>query len=142
MEMKLIAKDGVVLVGLNTFSVEWNISASQYLVDESGGTIDNAPEINEFLRDYNELGYPKISLMRQSVRSKYPAYFKDVEQLAEIDVYQVHELFQVQDLSGCLHHASKKILLCGQRTGGKDRTKEIKEARDTLTRWLQIQGAE
>lgn len=70
--------------------------------------------------------------------SKYPAYFKDVSELDEIDVYQVHSLFDVQDPSGCIHHASKKLLLSGVRTGGKTPFKDIKEARDTLTRWLQI----
>ena len=78
----------------------------------------------------------------KNMKDKYPKYYKDVSELTEIDVYQTHELFQVQDCSGCLHHASKKILLPGVRTGGKERVEDIREARDTLTRWLQINGAE
>lgn len=73
-----------------------------------------------------------------SLSSRYPQYFKDVSELDEIDVYQVHALFNVQDPSGCIHHASKKLLLGGVRTGGKPYFKDIKEARDTLTRWLHI----
>lgn len=69
---------------------------------------------------------------------KYKAYFKDVSDLDEVDVYQVHQIFDIQDPSGCLHHASKKLLLPGVRTGGKERYQEIEEARDTLNRWLEI----
>jgi hypothetical protein len=68
----------------------------------------------------------------------YPKYFKPVTELDEVDVYQVHELFQVQDYSGAIHHASKKLLLSGVRTGGKSKFDDIREARDTLNRWLEI----
>lgn len=67
----------------------------------------------------------------------YPKYYKDVSKLDSVDVYRVHRLFGVTDNE--LHHASKKILLCGVRTGGKSARKEIEEARDTLNRWLEIQ---
>ena len=76
------------------------------------------------------------------MKGKYPKYYKDVSELTEIDVYQTHELFQIQDCSGCIQHASKKLLLSGVRTGGKSKADDIKEARDTLTRWLQINDAE
>lgn len=70
--------------------------------------------------------------------SKYPQYYKDVGDMTEIDVYAVHHLFNIQDPSGCIQHASKKLLLSGVRTGGKSAYKDIKEARDTLSRWLQL----
>ena len=72
------------------------------------------------------------------MKNKYPKYYKDVSELTEVDVYQTHQLFQIDDPSGCIHHASKKLLLSGVRTGGKSKVDDIKEARDTLTRWLQI----
>lgn len=72
---------------------------------------------------------------------KYPKYYKSVEHLKEIDVYTVHELFNIQDPSGCIQHASKKLLLSGVRTGGKSAIDDIKEARDTLTRFLQLHNA-
>jgi hypothetical protein len=67
----------------------------------------------------------------------YPKYYKDVRKLDVVDVYRVHRLFGVTDNE--IHHASKKLLLCGVRTGGKPARKEIEEARDTLNRWLEIQ---
>lgn len=74
----------------------------------------------------------------ESLDQKYPAYYKDVSHLNEIDVYAIHHIFNIQDPSGALQHASKKILLSGVRTGGKSAFKDIKEARDTLTRWLHL----
>lgn len=73
-----------------------------------------------------------------SLSELYPKYYKPVGNLTEIDVYAVHHLFQVQDCSGALQHASKKLLLSGARTGGKSAYKDVREARDTLTRWLQL----
>jgi len=73
-----------------------------------------------------------------SLSKKYPKYYKPVNDQTEIDVYAVHHMFQIQDPSGCIQHASKKLLLSGVRTGGKSAYKDIKEARDTLTRWLQL----
>ena len=69
---------------------------------------------------------------------KYPKYYKDVGNLTEVDVYAVHHLFAINDPSGAIQHASKKLLLSGVRTGGKSMRKDIAEARDTLTRWLQL----
>lgn len=73
-----------------------------------------------------------------SMSQKYPKYYKPVGNLTEIDVYAVHKLFNIQDPSGAIQHASKKLLLSGVRTGGKSPFKDIQEARDTLTRWLQL----
>ena len=74
----------------------------------------------------------------QSMSAKYPQYFKDVSELTEVDVYQIHHLFEVDDPAGCIQHASKKLLLSGVRTGGKSKYQDIKEARDTLNRWLEL----
>lgn len=73
-----------------------------------------------------------------SMAERYPKYHKDTRGMTSIDVYAVHMLFDLQDPSGCLHHASKKLLLSGVRTGGKSNVEDIKEARDTLTRWLEL----
>lgn len=74
----------------------------------------------------------------QSLAEKYPKYYKKVGGLTEIDVYAVHHLFNIQDASGAIHHASKKLLLSGVRTGGKSKFQDIREARDTLNRWLEL----
>lgn len=68
----------------------------------------------------------------------YPQYYKPVGNLTELDVYAVHMLFDIQDPSGAIQHASKKLLLSGKRTGGKSMVKDIREARDALNRWLQL----
>lgn len=72
---------------------------------------------------------------------KYPKYYKSVAHLDEIDVYQVHNLFNIQDPSGAIQHASKKLLLSGVRTGNKTQYKDIQEARDTLNRWLEMNNS-
>lgn len=73
-----------------------------------------------------------------TMAEKYPKYYKSVGDQTEIDVYAVHNMFEISDPSGCIQHASKKLLLSGSRTGGKSAFQDIKEARDTLTRWLQL----
>jgi len=77
-----------------------------------------------------------------SIAERYPQYYKDVRHLDAVDVYQVHQLFGIDDCSGCIQHASKKLLLSGVRTGGKPKRKDIEEARDTLTRWLQMEKSQ
>lgn len=74
----------------------------------------------------------------ESMSSKYPKYYKSVGELKEVDVYAVHMLFEVDDPSGALQHASKKLLLSGARTGGKSAFDDVREARDTLNRWLEL----
>lgn len=73
-----------------------------------------------------------------ALSSLYPKYYKDVSGIESIDVYMTHELFGIDDPSGAIQHASKKLLLSGVRTGGKSKYSDIKEARDTLNRWLEI----
>lgn len=65
-------------------------------------------------------------------------YFRDVTRLTHVDVYRIHDLYQLGqvDNSGALHHASKKLLLAGQRGAGKSLYQDIKESRDTLNRKL------
>lgn len=68
----------------------------------------------------------------------YPKYFKSVKDLTDIDVYQICDLFEVNDPSGATQHAIKKLLLSGQRTGNKSKYLDLKEARDTLNRRLEM----
>ena len=73
-----------------------------------------------------------------SMSKLYPKDYKDVSDVLEVDVYHVHKIFNIQDPSGAIQHASKKLLLSGVRTGGKSFYDDIREARDTLNRWLEI----
>lgn len=75
----------------------------------------------------------------ESLANKYPKYYKPIpEGWKVIDVYGVHQLFPIDDPSGALRHASKKLLIPGTRTGGKSQYDDVKEARDTLNRWLEL----
>lgn len=75
------------------------------------------------------------------VERKHSHYFKDVRHLDYVDIYQVCKLFEVDDPSHCTQHSIKKLLMSGKR-GAKDKMKDIIEARDTLNRYLQIEGIE
>ena len=66
----------------------------------------------------------------------YEKYFKDVSRYDAIDVYRTHRIFGLNDEPLC--HASKKLLLSGVRTGGKTLEQDVKEARDSLNRWLEM----
>jgi hypothetical protein len=63
-------------------------------------------------------------------------YFKSVEGLKTIDVYRVLELFDVDSPS--LQHAIKKLLVAGGRGAGKDIKQDVREAIDSLNRWLEM----
>lgn len=70
---------------------------------------------------------------------KHSHYFKPCP-FDHVDVYRVLQLFAVTD--PCLQHAVKKLLVAGGRGGGKDITRDIQEAIDTLTRWQAMRNEE
>ena len=72
-----------------------------------------------------------------SLVDKNPHHFRSVEHLTEVDPYAIHHLFNLNDPSGALQHASRKLLLSGGPEGYPD-YEDIREARDTLTRWLEL----
>ena len=67
---------------------------------------------------------------------KHAHYYKDVSKLKTVDVYMVCKLFGVNDAA--ISHAVKKLLCSGQR-GYKDAEKDIREAIDTLERYIEIE---
>ena len=73
-----------------------------------------------------------------TAKLKHSHYHKDVSQYDTIDIYAVCKIFDVQDTSGCLQHAIKKLLVTGQR-GHKDRKTDIQNAIDTLNRLLELE---
>ena len=83
----------------------------------------------------------ELNTKSEDVERKHSHYFKDVRHLDYIDIYQVCKLFEVEDPSHCTQHSIKKLLMSGKR-GVKDKMKDIIEARDTLNRYLQIEGVE
>ena len=76
------------------------------------------------------------------VERKHSHYFKDVRHLDYLDVYELNKLFPIDDDTDCILHARKKLLVCGGRGGSKDMITDITDARDTLNRYLQIEGIE
>lgn len=67
-------------------------------------------------------------------------YFKNVKHLEVVDVYRVLHLFNVTD--PCIQHAVKKLLVAGGRGAGKDISRDIKEAIDSLARWQEMRDEE
>ena len=95
-------------------------------------------ELDEYNGDYGEA---KVVGTDGSER-KHSHYFKDVRHLDYIDVYELNKLFPIDDNTDCILHARKKLLVCGGRGGSKDMITDITDARDTLNRYLQIEGIE
>ena len=71
----------------------------------------------------------------------YPKYFRQLPSgvdPAEIDTYVINKMFPVDDPTGCIIHARKKLLIPGVRSGGKSMLQDITEARDTLNRFIAL----
>ena len=66
---------------------------------------------------------------------KHRHYFKDVSNIAEIDVYAVLKLFDVTD--PCLQHIVKKSLCAGKR-GHKDMMEDLQNIVDTAIRAVEL----
>lgn len=70
---------------------------------------------------------------------KHAHYYKPCP-YAEVDVYRVLKLFDVTDQ--CIGHALKKLLVAGGRGAGKDVSKDVQEAIDSLLRWQEMRAEE
>lgn len=77
---------------------------------------------------------PELELNR-----KHNHYFKPIADFDEMDTYLLCRVWRIEDYSGALHHALKKLLDAGKR-GNKDKLKDIGEARDSLNRYLEIEA--
>lgn len=91
----------------------------------------------------NLYSMPPLRNTEMSMSKKYPKYYKDIPKgVTELDVYGVCQMFPVDDPTGCINHARKKLLVPGTRTGGKSMMDDIREARDTLNRYLELVATE
>lgn len=107
----------------------------------AGNLCENCAGLNEITGSVSVSGlYTREELAATLPMSqRYPKYYKAIPHgVTELDVYMVHQLFNIQDPSGAIQHASKKLLLSGSRTGGKTKHDDIREARDALNRWLEM----
>lgn len=87
------------------------------------------PEELPFIDSLNDQ-YAEIEQVR-----KHRHYFKDVSNIAEIDVYAVLKLFDVTD--PCLQHIVKKALCAGKR-GHKDMMEDLQNIVDTAIRAVEL----
>jgi len=108
-------------------------------------TVEGCPHevyTGRLCRQHTVTGAPGINStkpVKQSLAVEYPKYYKAVpEGVDAIDTYTLNQMFPVDDPSGCILHARKKLLVPGVRSGGKSFYKDVKEARDTLNRWLEL----
>lgn len=69
---------------------------------------------------------------------RHSHYFKSVEHLSKLDVYRVLSLYGVVD--PCVQHAIKKLLVTGNRAGGKTAAQDVQDAIDSLRRWQDMQA--
>lgn len=59
-------------------------------------------------------------------------YAKDVSNIKVLDPYRLQELYRMHP---CAEHVVKKLLVAGEREGGKDLDTDISDCIRTLTRW-------
>ena len=83
---------------------------------------------------YDELKYKMMLTVEK--QQKHSHYHKSVSDYDTIDVYVICDLY-VKDNSGCIQHAVKKLLCCGER-GVKDNVRDLQEAIDTIQRKIEI----
>jgi len=68
-----------------------------------------------------------------------PEYYqRTVVPGTKLDVYAICRLYEVTDPA--VFHAIKKLLRAGKGSGGKSRVQDVKEARDSLTRFLEMEA--
>lgn len=115
-------------IGCQAFVIE-----GQILCEKCSQKLVCTPQV-----PYKEFKAKVPELSTISLTEKYPKYYKSTQGMTEVDVYAVLKIFDIQDPSGAIHHAAKKLLLSGVRTGGKTKQQDITEARDTLNRWLEL----
>ena len=122
--MQVVDEDG------NTFYVNGE-TEHHYIANLYGIPIQLSKEAFKPFKEKPE------QVKKEEKKVKHSHYHKDVSKLETIDVYKVCELFDVDDKSGAIHHAVKKLLCSGYR-GVKDKRQDVQEAVDTLNRWLEM----
>lgn len=77
---------------------------------------------------------PKPTGTEARVTPEY--YDKRLPDGSKLDVYAICDLYGVCDPA--IFHAIKKLLRAGKGSGGKSKTQDVQEAKDSLTRYLEI----
>lgn len=87
---------------------------------------------------HRQSNHTEDGISADALIERYPEQYKDVSALNVIDPFQIHALFNIQDPTGCIQHASRKLLLGADEGQSTERFLDVMEARDALTRWLHI----
>lgn len=64
-------------------------------------------------------------------------YHKDVSHIKTLDPYRLQELYQMHP---CAEHVVKKLLVAGERSGGKSLDQDIADCVWTLQRWQEMRA--
>lgn len=75
------------------------------------------------------------SVSEQDLAKRYPDHYRSTGDHAEVDTFAVNQMFGINDPSGCMQFAIHKLLLSG---GRREAHADVRQARDVLTRWLQL----
>lgn len=111
--------------------------------------IDHKQEIEQYEKEITDLDL-RISRLTEELdakpmangerrtpanQSKYPHYFVEVPNVTHVDISWVLRAFSVPCCEG---HAIKKLMAAGKR-GAKDKLQDLKEARDSITRAIEME---
>lgn len=80
-----------------------------------------------------------VSVSQKDFKVEYPHYRKDIRKFSILDIYLLCHLYEVDDKSGVIHHAIKKLLASGKR-GSKNANKDKLEVLVTLLRGYELDG--
>lgn len=64
-------------------------------------------------------------------------YARDVSHIKTLDPYRLQELYKMHP---CAEHVVKKLLIAGEREGGKDLDHDISDCIRTLKRWQEMRA--
>lgn len=64
-------------------------------------------------------------------------YARDVSHIKTLDPYRLQELYKMHP---CAEHVIKKLLVAGEREGGKDLDHDISDCIRTLKRWQEMRA--
>lgn len=70
-----------------------------------------------------------------SLSPRYSQQFRAIGDETELDAFSINQLFNINDPSGCLQFAIRELLMSSSASDAYD---AVHQARDALTRWLQL----
>jgi hypothetical protein len=146
-EWKLAAEEETNRIGKELLRLREELEVTTDWLDKN--KVENASlkqELADVRTAYKFVDDKYDALTYASIRQKiipsnqplFPHYYKDVPRNAtHVDIYWVLKAWEVTD--PCIQHAVKKLMAAGRR-GAKNTEKDLKEARDSITRALELEN--